>query len=218
MMKEVVYEYKGKKYRIFAESKSKINGEWVDSIIYQSLYHNEDGWIWVRTNDEFFELFKEFQEPEELEEPKEDSINEEIKELREELYYAKNRIKESDIFHGKLSYVLKIFLANEGLTNEGLTNEGLTNEEKLIMVEKFDKAEDLTSAKKIYDEYVKGIFNETYFIGRTIEAARIVCKSKNLIFRIIREDGVFRIVIRDYDKERINFVVEKGRITDATRG
>ena len=203
---------------MFAESKSKINGEWVDSIIYQSLYHNEDGWIWVRTKDEFFELFKEFQEPEELEEPKEDSINEEIKELREELYYAKNRIKESDIFHGKLSYVLKIFLANEGLTNEGLTNEGLTNEEKLIMVEKFDKAEDLTSAKKIYDEYVKGIFNETYFIGRTIEAARIVCKSKNLIFRIIREDGVSRIVTRDYDKERINFVVEKGRITDATRG
>ena len=36
-MKEVVYEYKGKKYRIFAESKSKINGEWVDSIIYQSF-------------------------------------------------------------------------------------------------------------------------------------------------------------------------------------
>lgn len=208
MMKEVVYEYKGKKYRIFAESKSKINGEWVDSIIYQSLYHNEDGWIWVRTKEEFFELFKEFKESEESEEPKEDSINEEIKELREELYYAKNRIKESDIFHGKLSYVLKIFLANEGLTNE----------EKLIMVEKFDKAEDLTSAKKIYDEYVKGIFNETYFIGRTIEAARIVCKSKNLIFRIIREDGVSRIVTRDYDKERINFVVEKGRITDATRG
>lgn len=208
MMKEVVYEYKGKKYRIFAESKSKINGEWVDSIIYQSLYHNEDGWIWVRTKEEFFELFKEFKESEESEEPKEDSINEEIKELREELYYAKNRINESDIFHGKLSYVIKIFLANESLTNE----------EKLGIVEKFDRAEDLTKAKEIYDEYMRKSVEENYFIGRTIETARIVCKSKNLIFRIIREDGVSRIVTRDYDKERINFVVEKGRITDATRG
>ena len=53
-----IYEYKGKQYRIFAETKSKINGEWVDSIIYQTLYYNEDGWIWVRTKEEFFSLFK----------------------------------------------------------------------------------------------------------------------------------------------------------------
>ncbi|MEK6828913.1 MAG: hypothetical protein AABY15_02220 [Nanoarchaeota archaeon] len=57
-MSEQVYEYKGKKYRIFAETKIKINGVWVEGIIYQTLYHNPDGWIWVRTKEEFFELFK----------------------------------------------------------------------------------------------------------------------------------------------------------------
>jgi hypothetical protein len=58
-MKEGVYEYKGKLYRIFAETRVKINGVWVDSIIYQTLYNNPDGWIWVRTREEFFSLFKE---------------------------------------------------------------------------------------------------------------------------------------------------------------
>ncbi len=53
-----IYEYKGKQYRIFAESKMKIDGEWIDCIIYQTLYFNEDGWIWVRSRDEFFSLFK----------------------------------------------------------------------------------------------------------------------------------------------------------------
>jgi hypothetical protein len=58
-MEGKVYEYKGKPYRIFAETKTKINGIWVDSIIYQTLYNNPDGWIWVRTKEEFFSLFKE---------------------------------------------------------------------------------------------------------------------------------------------------------------
>jgi hypothetical protein len=58
-MEEKVYEYKGKLYKIFAETKVKINGVWVDSIIYQTLYNNPDGWIWVRTKEEFFSLFKE---------------------------------------------------------------------------------------------------------------------------------------------------------------
>ena len=46
-MNDKIYTYKGKKYRIFAESKMKIDGEWKDCIIYQTLYYNEDGWIWV---------------------------------------------------------------------------------------------------------------------------------------------------------------------------
>lgn len=58
-MKEKFYEYKGKPYRIFAETKTKINGQWVDSIIYQTLYVNPEGSLWVRTKEEFFSLFKE---------------------------------------------------------------------------------------------------------------------------------------------------------------
>lgn len=54
-----VYEYKGNPYRIFSETKVKIDGKWVDAIIYQTLYPNSDGWIWVRTKEEFFSLFKE---------------------------------------------------------------------------------------------------------------------------------------------------------------
>lgn len=53
-----IYEYKGKQYRIFSESKMKVDGEWIDCIIYQTLYYNEDGWIWVRSRDEFFKLFE----------------------------------------------------------------------------------------------------------------------------------------------------------------
>ena len=53
-----IYQYKGNKYRIFAESKMKVDGIWQDCIIYQSLYYNEDGWIWVRNRDEFFKLFE----------------------------------------------------------------------------------------------------------------------------------------------------------------
>jgi hypothetical protein len=57
-MNDIVYEYKNNKYRIFAESKVKISGVWVECIIYQTLYDNKDNWIWVRTKKEFFELFK----------------------------------------------------------------------------------------------------------------------------------------------------------------
>ena len=57
-MREVTYKYKDKQYRIFAESKMKIDGEWIDCIVYQTLYFNEDGWIWVRSKEEFFKIFK----------------------------------------------------------------------------------------------------------------------------------------------------------------
>ena len=57
-MGETVYYFKGNPYRIFSETKIKIDGIWVDAIIYQTLYINEDGVFWVRTKKEFFELFK----------------------------------------------------------------------------------------------------------------------------------------------------------------
>lgn len=57
-----IYEYKGNQYRIFAESKMKVDGVWIKCIIYQTLYYNEDGWIWVRNSEEFFKLFKRVEE------------------------------------------------------------------------------------------------------------------------------------------------------------
>ena len=57
-MNEKVYEYKGKPYRIFTQTKTKINGVWIDSVVYEALYDNPDGKFWVRTKEEFFKLFK----------------------------------------------------------------------------------------------------------------------------------------------------------------
>jgi hypothetical protein len=56
------YEYKGKRYEIFSKTKIKINGVWVDGIIYVCRYENPDGMIWVRTAEEFFKLFKKVDE------------------------------------------------------------------------------------------------------------------------------------------------------------
>ena len=57
-MEELIYYFKGNPYRIFSETKVKIDGIWIDAIIYQALYVNKDGIFWVRTKKEFFELFK----------------------------------------------------------------------------------------------------------------------------------------------------------------
>ena len=58
-VRKKIYQYKGKPYSIVEETKTKINGQWVDSIIYKTLYVNPEGSIWVRTKEEFFSLFKE---------------------------------------------------------------------------------------------------------------------------------------------------------------
>lgn len=58
-MNNKIYIYNRNKYRIFAETQMKVDGVWKDCVIYQTLYHNQDGWIWVRTKEEFFESFKE---------------------------------------------------------------------------------------------------------------------------------------------------------------
>ena len=54
-----IYEYKGKKYSIFIETKAKIDGVWTEAIVYLAQYENPDGLFWIRTRKEFFELFKE---------------------------------------------------------------------------------------------------------------------------------------------------------------
>jgi hypothetical protein len=54
----MIYYYKGKPYKIFAESKMKISNLWIDVIIYETLYDNKDGKYWVREKGQFYELFK----------------------------------------------------------------------------------------------------------------------------------------------------------------
>lgn len=53
-----VFVYKNKQYRFFSETKIKINGVWVDGVIYTPIYNCPDGWIFTRTKEEFFNLFK----------------------------------------------------------------------------------------------------------------------------------------------------------------
>ena len=53
-----LYEYKGKLYTIQEETKVKIAGVWTNAIVYKALYINKDGRVWVRTKEEFEELFK----------------------------------------------------------------------------------------------------------------------------------------------------------------
>jgi len=58
MANRQVYLYKGNPYEIAAESKAKIDGIWIDVIIYRCLYINPDGQVWVRTKEEFESLFE----------------------------------------------------------------------------------------------------------------------------------------------------------------
>jgi hypothetical protein len=70
---DVVYYYKDKPYKIVSEIKFKASGileifgvvdvvvgdnEWVDIVIYETLYNNPDGKTWARTKKQFYELFK----------------------------------------------------------------------------------------------------------------------------------------------------------------
>jgi len=57
----MIYYYKermDKPYRIVTESKMKISNLWIDVVIYEALYENKDGQIWVREKGSFYELFK----------------------------------------------------------------------------------------------------------------------------------------------------------------
>lgn len=57
----ITYYYKGNPYRILLRSFIKFSETWVPVIIYQCLYENEDGMIWVREEKQFYKLFKTFQ-------------------------------------------------------------------------------------------------------------------------------------------------------------
>ena len=65
------YYYKGKPYKVLLETKAKASGfadamdvdrydasrEWIDVVIYECLYENPDGMVWVRTKEQFYNLF-----------------------------------------------------------------------------------------------------------------------------------------------------------------
>jgi len=53
----MIYYYKDKPYKILYESKIKISEIWIDCIIYECLYENPEGMIWVREKNQFFKLF-----------------------------------------------------------------------------------------------------------------------------------------------------------------
>jgi len=53
-----IYTFKDKPYRIFSDTKIKINDDWVDGIIYECLYKHPNGRYFVRTKEEFFTRFK----------------------------------------------------------------------------------------------------------------------------------------------------------------
>lgn len=53
----VEYKYKERPYKIIHESKIKIGGTWIDVVVYECLYENKDGMVWVREKEEFFKLF-----------------------------------------------------------------------------------------------------------------------------------------------------------------
>jgi nicotinic acid phosphoribosyltransferase len=56
---EKKYTYKGKEYRIVHFVKMRVKGDWVDGVLYEAMYLNPDGRYFVRTKEEFDELFKE---------------------------------------------------------------------------------------------------------------------------------------------------------------
>lgn len=56
-MSKIIYEYKDKPYSILYHSFIKVDGTWEPVIVYQCEYENPDGQVWVREQDEFFNLF-----------------------------------------------------------------------------------------------------------------------------------------------------------------
>lgn len=59
-MERIKFFWKDKPYETVCIAKTKIEDEWVDSIIYASLYNNKDGEIWVKTEkDNEWEQFNE---------------------------------------------------------------------------------------------------------------------------------------------------------------
>lgn len=54
--KNIYYEYKGKRYKVFLRGKMKIGQVWLNSIIYQPVDGNQ---VYIREEGDFFEKFTE---------------------------------------------------------------------------------------------------------------------------------------------------------------
>lgn len=56
------------------------------------------------------------------------------------------------------------------------------------------------------------------FIGLTLEKAQALAKTHKLRHRVVMIDGKPLPVTRDHRPERLNFTVEKGKVTKVTKG
>lgn len=57
-MSKQIYKYKGNPYSIVKRTSMKVHSQWEKCVVYKCEYPNPDGDIWVRSEKEFFELFK----------------------------------------------------------------------------------------------------------------------------------------------------------------
>lgn len=55
---ELIYKYTASETNYIEKNPEYTGDEWIDVVIYQCLYVNPDGHIWVREYNEFFNLFK----------------------------------------------------------------------------------------------------------------------------------------------------------------
>jgi hypothetical protein len=55
-------------------------------------------------------------------------------------------------------------------------------------------------------------------IGIPIADAIGIVEKYHLIYRIVCNDGNYYVVTRDFNKNRINFTIEKGVVVDAASG
>lgn len=52
------FYYKNKPYKVNNHCKAKIDGKWINCVVYECLYENPDGQVWIRTGEEFYKLFQ----------------------------------------------------------------------------------------------------------------------------------------------------------------
>lgn len=70
--------------------------------------------------------------------------------------------------------------------------------------------------KDVSEENTSGA--DLRFVGMTDVAAKELAESEGLKSRVVRVDGVARMVTRDFLRDRLNFEVMSGRVTRVTRG
>ena len=60
--------------------------------------------------------------------------------------------------------------------------------------------------------------DDSHFIGLTLEQANVMAPEHNFIIRVVKEDGKDLSVTMDYLENRLNIVLEDGKITAVHRG